>query len=260
MPTPADQRLLDLLSKWLTSLELHARYATLDDAAYARAQEWPEHERPTRWVIEVARQKTLELRKLLDERIAAGDERFADALELTIFLANLVGSQHIERFIPLAEPPQPAAPDEPAAPVAAPAPDAVGSATREMPRPDFEPVAADPPAAAGAAARERTGTTSITREMPRFPSPPRPPLEPAGTVARVERKAVAAGRTRADTPLPAGVREQVIADAVRLLQWGRKWHELAELVARIADRPPLADVRRILKENKPQIERQAKQP
>ena len=32
----------------------------------------------------------------------------------------------------------------------------------------------------------------------------------------------------------------MIADAARLVQWGRKWYELAELIARMADRPPLA--------------------
>ena len=33
-----------------------------------------------------------------------GDTRFAEALELTAFLATLVGLQNVERFIPLADP------------------------------------------------------------------------------------------------------------------------------------------------------------
>jgi hypothetical protein len=49
----------------------------------------------------------------------------------------------------------------------------------------------------------------------------------------------------------------VIADAARLVQWGRKWYELPELIARMADRPSLPDVRRILKENKAAIEKKA---
>jgi hypothetical protein len=49
----------------------------------------------------------------------------------------------------------------------------------------------------------------------------------------------------------------VIADAARLVQWGRKWYELAELIARMADRPPLPEVRRILKDNKTAIEKKA---
>ena len=52
-------------------------------------------------------------------------------------------------------------------------------------------------------------------------------------------------------------RDQVITDAARLVQWGRKWFELPELIARMADRPALPDVRRILKENKAAIEKKA---
>jgi hypothetical protein len=55
----------------------------------------------------------------------------------------------------------------------------------------------------------------------------------------------------------AAAREQVIADAARLVQWGRKWYELAELIARMADRPSLTDVRRILKDNKAVIDNMA---
>jgi hypothetical protein len=51
--------------------------------------------------------------------------------------------------------------------------------------------------------------------------------------------------------------QQVIADAARLVQWGRKWYELPELIARMADRPSLPEVRRILKENKAAIEKKA---
>jgi hypothetical protein len=63
------------------------------------------------------------------------------------------------------------------------------------------------------------------------------------------------GAERASTTEAA--REQVIADAARLVQWGRKWYELAELIARMADRPSLTDVRRILKDNKTAIEKKA---
>ena len=73
MATPADQRLLDLLEKWLTSLELHAKYASLDDGSYSKVQPWPEHQRPSRWIIDLARQKALALRNSLEERIKMGD-------------------------------------------------------------------------------------------------------------------------------------------------------------------------------------------
>src|ERR1039457_7733364 len=104
MATPADQRLLELLEKWLKSLELHLRYSSLDADRYAKIQPWPEHQRPSRWIIELAMQKATALRTQVQERIKMGDVKFSDSLELMTFLANLIGSEHIERFIPLADP------------------------------------------------------------------------------------------------------------------------------------------------------------
>jgi hypothetical protein len=110
--------------------------------------------------------------------------------------------------------------------------------------------------------------------MPKFAAAKRPP-PPAGTahVARTERKPTAPVKPATKAPVkpppkkPApqperagpseSVREQVMADAIRLVQWGRKWYELPELIARMADRPALPDVRRILKENKLAIDKKA---
>ena len=240
MATPADQRLLELLEKWLTSLELHSKYASLDDDSYSKVQPWPEHQRPSRWIIDLAKQKALTLRNSLEERIKMGDAKFSDSLELVIFLANLVGSEHIERFIPVADPATERA---------------LGHETQDAPT-----VEAPGPAASG------------TREMPKFVvgTPRAPP--PAGTaqVARTERKAKAPPVKPAPPALPSSsesasagqgpsedVREQVIADAVRLVQWGRKWYELAEVIAKMADRPHVTDVRRILKDNKAVIDKKA---
>ena len=39
----------------------------------------------------------------------------------------------------------------------------------------------------------------------------------------------------------------VIADAVRLLEWGKQWHEIAEMIARLAERPSPSEIRRILR-------------
>ena len=39
----------------------------------------------------------------------------------------------------------------------------------------------------------------------------------------------------------------MIADAVRLLGWGRQWHEIAEHIARFAERPTPSEIRRILR-------------
>src|SRR5262249_15316926 len=100
---PADKRLLDLVDKWLASLELHLKYSVLDDARYLRVQPWVKHDRHSRWIIELARQKALQLKEQIDARIEMGDAKFGDSLELMNFLSNLVGSQHVERFIPLAD-------------------------------------------------------------------------------------------------------------------------------------------------------------
>jgi hypothetical protein len=268
MATPADQRLLELLNKWQKSLELHAKYSSLDDDSYWKIQPWVEHQRPSRWIIDVAMQKTLALRNQVEERVKMGDAKYSDSMELMIFLANLVGSEHIERFIPVAD-----ADNERPLTAAPPASDAqaLGSATTTT------------VAVAAVAAGSGTGATA-TREMPKFLAPKRAP-PPSGTaqVARTERKPAAPAKPAARPPgkqparlgtaakpsraakAPTGglegpaeaAREQVITDAARLVQWGRKWYELPELIARMADRPPLPEVRRILKENKSAIEAKA---
>jgi hypothetical protein len=155
------------------------------------------------------------------------------------FLANLVGSEHIERFIPVADPATERS---------------LGGESQTAPT-----VEAPGPAATG------------TREMPKFVAGTRREPPPSGTaqVARTERKAAAPAKSAPPAPTSSSestsagqgpseeVREQVIADAVRLVQWGRKWYELAEVIANMADRPHLTDVRRILKDNKAVIDKKA---
>ena len=76
----ADKRVLDLLDRWYGSLELHARYLKLSDPDYARVQAWPKHQRPNKWIIDLAKQR----RKLAhDDR--AGAERLGDETELGEF-------------------------------------------------------------------------------------------------------------------------------------------------------------------------------
>jgi hypothetical protein len=250
MATPADQRLLELLGRWLESLELHTKYSSLDDDSYWKIQPWSEHQRPTRWIIDLARQKTVALRAQVEQRAKAGDSQFSDALELMAFLANLVGAEHIERFIPVAE------------------------ARNER---DLSRAPADPGATSSqlpTVAVPVTVSATATREMPKFQGPKRAPAPAATTqVARNERKPAAVLKPQPKAPVkqtpkkPAAqaeragpsdaAREQVITDAARLVQWGRKWFELPELIARMADRPALPEVRRILKENKADIEKKA---
>ncbi|MGQ0385225.1 MAG: hypothetical protein ACT4UP_11175 [Gammaproteobacteria bacterium] len=102
--TPADERVLALLQKWQKSLDLHARYADLPDDQYWLVQPWPSHQRPTKWVIDLARQRLADLQKIVQTRLASGDQSLSEGLELMSFLTNLVGSQNVERFVPVAEP------------------------------------------------------------------------------------------------------------------------------------------------------------
>ncbi|MGH8250360.1 MAG: hypothetical protein ACREVI_06635 [Steroidobacteraceae bacterium] len=102
--TPADDRVLQLLQKWQKSLDLHARYADLPEDQYWLVQPWPNHQRPTKWVVDLARQRLADLQNIVKTRLAAADPSLSEALELMSFLTNLVGSQHVERFVPIAEP------------------------------------------------------------------------------------------------------------------------------------------------------------
>ena len=52
----------------------------------------------------------------------------------------------------------------------------------------------------------------------------------------------------------------VIADAVRLISWGRDWPQLAGLIARLAGRPPEAEIWKILRKHRAEIETQARRP
>jgi hypothetical protein len=248
MSTPADKRLLELLDKWLTSLELHGKYSSLDDDSYWKIQPWIEHQRPNRWILDLAKQKAVALKAQVEERIKSGDAQFSDSLELMIFLANLVGSEHIERFIPMAE-----TQNERHLTPAESALESNVTGTREMPK--F--VAGKQPAANSSAnpqvARvERKGAPGAKAAAK---SAGKAPKAPADTTAG-DAGAAEGGPPQGDPAHAA--REQVVADAVRLVQWGRKWFELPELVARMAGRPPLAEIRRILKENKPAIDEKAK--
>ena len=269
MATPADQRLLELLEKWLKSLELHAKYSSLDDASYWKIQPWVEHQRPSRWIVDLAMQKTAALRTQVEERMKMGDAKYSDSLELMIFLANLVGSEHIERFIPYAEAQNErslsqASTDDTASHLTldqtAPVPTSGATATREMPQ-FLGSKHAPPPA----------GTAQVARSERKTAAPAKPAAKPSakhparlGTTAKSappKQAGKAAAKTAPHGNEPSDVaRAQVIADAARLVQWGRKWYELPELIARMADRPSLPEVRRILKENKSAIDAKAGAP
>jgi hypothetical protein len=247
--TPADRRITELIDKWLASIDLHLQYVELSDAAYARAQAWPKHDRPTRWVLEVARQKILELKAQCETRQAMGDGKFSEALELMAFLANLVGIQHIQRFVPLADPSR----TEPVSST---------TATVEVVQ----------PSRVAAPAKQRPSGDDTTREMPRIKATAPPPLRPTPAPARAAPTPTPARAAPIAAPPPkradgakaknvaqpsADLRGKIIADAIRLLKWGKSWHELAELIERIAERPPAAEIRKVLRANRSEIEAKA---
>ncbi len=256
--TPADKRIADLLDRWLTSIELHLKYAKLDDASYRNIQSWPEHERPTRWILEVAQQKVLQLKSLAHLHAVQQDSSFAEALELMCFLANLVGAQNIQRFVPLADPDRQNTANETtnstiaeatlqttesAMHAAAPtpkSPDKNDDSTREIPQ-----------------SRTTADATDSTRQMPQLQIPSKRDASPRSHNNTKRSTAKTAG-SKATLPAEVGVsiHQVVIADAIRLLKWGREWHELPDLIARMAERPGASEVRRIIKTQRSTIEQQ----
>ena len=259
-------QLAALLERWQTSLDLHARYAALDDARYWHVQPWPKHERPQRWIIQLARKRILALKRVVAQRRNEGDADFLEGIETMAFLASLVGLTSVERFIPLAtheterrevleaQPEETQAQPAPAA--ARPRATPVG----EAPRPRH----AEPRRAADTAGRtgehKRTGET--TRQMPALAHSRADRVLAAQRAAVQARHAAPAAQPRQvkrEPQRPATVKPRkapstitaaehvVIADAVRLLEWGKQWHEIAEMIARLAERPSPSEIRRILR-------------
>lgn len=253
LPGEQPGKLEALLERWQISLDLHARYAALDDARYWHVQPWPKHERPQRWIIQLARKRILALKRSVAQRLGEGDRAFIEGIETMGFLATLVGLTSVERYIPLA--------------------------TRETERgevldvkpediearPAPEPARAREPRRADAGSRtgEHRRTAETTRQMPALPhsktervaTPPRAATAPraAAPAPQVRREP----RREAQRPVAAKPKKVattitqsehvVIADAVRLLGWGRQWHEIAEMIARLAERPAPSEIRRILR-------------
>jgi hypothetical protein len=233
--TPADDRIIHLLQKWQTSLDLHARYAGLSEDQYWLVQPWPQHQRPTKWVIDLARQRVADLARIFQNRIAAGDPSLGEALELMSFLANLVGVQSVERFIPMAEP-------ERERPLA--------SITIEVPALSTPP--AGGPVAPTVPLTQQTPTRGAPNLADKLPEAGRAPRHDHGQSHDRPRQA----RSRPAAPVTDDPRAQeVVNDAIRLLSWGREWHELPDAIARMAGRPDAGRVREILRTHRAEIDR-----
>jgi hypothetical protein len=214
----AERRLVELLDRWQASIDRHAGYLDLDDASYAKVQQWPRHQRPTRWVVDLARARLRELQQQVDERRKRDDTAFAESLELMAFLTTLLGSEHVERFIPYAAPAEPVTAAKETPPATAPR-------VAATPRPA-------PPRAAQAPVRAQAGKPSTSAAKP--------------------------ARQHDKPPKPDKLAATVIADAARLLSWGREWPQLAGLIARLADRPPEPQVWEILRTYRSVIEAKAR--
>ena len=230
-----EKRVEELLERWLASVELHLRYLKLDDATYARAEAWPKHQRPNALVVNLARTRLLDLKRHLNERRDAGDSKFAESLELMSFLTSLLGSEHLERFIPLAT---------------GKAPDTGVSATVQQPRLRTSAKSSPTQRSHGAAPTSTKAPPSDTARKSASGThkrPPRPSATSAQPAARPESAAAVPPKPR------DAMSRQVVADAVRMLEWGREWPALAGLIARMADRPSETEIWKILRAHRSDI-------
>jgi hypothetical protein len=111
-------------------------------------------------------------------------------------------------------------------------------------------------------------TAETTRQMPQLPQSKvyRMLAAQRAGVPLKSTEPAAAKPARRDPGRPATIKPKkmpttitqtehvVIADAVRLLGWGRQWHELAEMISRLAERPAPSEIRRILRTYRAQID------
>lgn len=245
-----------LLDRWQISLDLHARYAVLDEARYWHVQPWPKHERPQRWIIQLARKRILALKRIVSQRLAEGDRAFIEGIETMGFLATLVGITSVERYIPLATP------ETERGEVLDVKPEEIEA--RPVPE-AARPRAAEPRRATEGGSRtgEQRRTAETTRQMPALPHSKTERVVTAprtGTAPKAAAQSPQVRREpRREAPRPVAAKPKkvsstitqtehvVIADAVRLLGWGRQWHEIAEMIARLAERPAPSEIRRILR-------------
>jgi hypothetical protein len=272
LPGEQPGQLEALLERWQTSLDLHAKYAALDEARYWHVQPWPKHERPQRWIIQLARKRILALKRSVVQRQAEGDRAFIEGIEIMSFLATLVGLTSVERFIPLAtleterRDVLTAKPEQLAAKSAA---DSSRSRSPPTAR-EREPTSRSAENRRVVEQREHVPhkrTAETTRQMPALPNSKVYRML-AAQRAGVPLKEPAAPKreARRDGTRPATVKPKkapstvtqtehvVIADAVRLLGWGKQWHELAEMIARLSERPSPSEIRRILRTYRDQID------
>jgi hypothetical protein len=237
-----------LLARWRASLQLHLKYATLDDERYWHVQPWPRHERPQAWILNLANDKLAALDRTVKSRTQENDRAFLEALESMAFLANLIGLQNIERFVPLADPAAERRDvlraDRPAA---KPSPPPREDHTRQMP--------ALQPGKLGAMLLAQKVGVPYKAKTGKSVNSGRPPSArtPAGAV---KAGAASTAKVAAPKPAPGSIEATVVDDVVRLIGWGREAHEVADLIASMSGRPGANAVRKIIKDYKVHIQRQ----
>ncbi len=225
-----------LLLRWRSSLELHQSYIGLDAERYWHVQPWPKHERPVAWIVKLAQEKLSALERITRQRLQQKDRDFVEAMELMAFLANLVGLQNIERYVPLADPATERR-DVLKAPASA-KPAAREDATREMP-------ALQPGKMGRLLLAQRAGV----------PYKPRT-AKSIQAQKLAAQKLIASAKAAVPKPAPGSVEAMVVEDVLRLIGWGRATHELPDLIASMSGRPLAAGVRKIIKDYRVHIERQ----
>jgi hypothetical protein len=263
-PSGELDQLESLLRRWQTSLDLHAKYAALDDTRYWHVQPWPKHERPQRWIIQLARKRILALQRLVAQRQAEGDRAFIEGIEIMSFLATLVGLTNVERFIPLATNETERRDVLTARPKEK---EKEKEEKKDSSRTSENRKVVD----ATSRTAEHRRTAETTRQMPALPNskvyrmlaaqragvPLKPPAASASAAKREVRRDPTRPATVKPKKPPASVTQMehvVIADAVRLLGWGRQWHEIAEMISRLSERPAPSEIRRILRTYRDQID------
>ena len=270
LPGEQPGQLEALLERWQTSLDLHAKYAALDETRYWHVQPWPKHERPQRWIIQLARKRILALKRIVVQRQAEGDRAFIEGIEIMSFLATLVGLTSVERFIPLATHETErrdvltAKPEQTAAKSPA---DSSRSRSPPSPREPTSRTAENRRVVEQREHVQHKRTAETTRQMPALPNSKvyrmlaaqraGVPLKEPAAPKREARRDGARPATVKPKKAPSTVTQSehvVIADAVRLLGWGKQWHELAEMIARLSERPSPSEIRRILRTYRDQID------
>jgi hypothetical protein len=143
-----------------------------------------------------------------------GDSKFSESLELMAFLANLVGIQHIQRFVPLADPAKT---------------ETSSSTTQTVEAPTVIRTAPH---------RVKPTGDDTTREMPRL-KPASLAAKPAPAKQKVEEPKAASRTAPAAKPAPAASKAAPAKLPIGRLQ--RKYAKYCVLIAARSRKPPRAE-------------------